>query len=150
MEIISNIALISINETLFIQLLSFLIFLFIINRIMFRPLQATIDERESHIKQINTDITDAKKKIADLINKIARHEENIKNEAFEIQAKREQNGVKEALLIIESVKKEINELKEKSEKEIAYKINEAKKYLDNEKNAISMVILEKILSRRLT
>ena len=43
MQIISNIALISINETLVVQLISFLIFLFIINRIMFRPLRTGHD-----------------------------------------------------------------------------------------------------------
>ena len=37
MEIVSKIALITINETLVIQLVSFLIFLFVINRMMFRP-----------------------------------------------------------------------------------------------------------------
>ncbi|OQY06422.1 MAG: hypothetical protein B6I22_05580 [Desulfobacteraceae bacterium 4572_123] len=61
MQIISNIALISINETLFIQLISFLIFLFIINRIMFRPLRRIIIERENHIEKINLDIIDAEK-----------------------------------------------------------------------------------------
>ena len=35
MQIVSNVALISINETLVVQLISFLIFLFVINRIMF-------------------------------------------------------------------------------------------------------------------
>ena len=34
MEIVSNIALISINETLVVQLVSFLLFVFIINRVM--------------------------------------------------------------------------------------------------------------------
>ena len=47
MQIISNIALISINETLIVQLISFLIFLFVINRIMFRPLRKTVGPRPS-------------------------------------------------------------------------------------------------------
>ena len=49
MHIVSNIALISINETLIIQLVSFLIFLFLINRIMFRPLSHVMVERENHL-----------------------------------------------------------------------------------------------------
>ena len=39
MQIVSVEALLSINETLIFQLLSFLIFLFIIKRMMFRPLR---------------------------------------------------------------------------------------------------------------
>ena len=45
MQIITNIALISINETLIVQLLSFLIFLFIINRVMIRPLRGVMSDR---------------------------------------------------------------------------------------------------------
>ena len=70
MHIISNIALITINETLFVQLISFLIFLFIINRIMFRPLQNTMSERESYIDQTNRDIADVTQELQSLTNKL--------------------------------------------------------------------------------
>ena len=49
MEIISNIALITINETLIAQLLAFLIFMFVINRLMFKPLQGVMTERQGYI-----------------------------------------------------------------------------------------------------
>ena len=52
MQIISNVALISINETVVVQLLSFLLFLYIMNRIMFRPLRNVMAQREDHLKQI--------------------------------------------------------------------------------------------------
>jgi len=45
MQIVSNVALISINETMVVQLISFLIFLFVINRVMFRPLRESMHER---------------------------------------------------------------------------------------------------------
>ena len=63
MEIISNTALISINETLIIQVLSFLIFLFIINRLMFRPLHKTIGDRERHFEDISREIDKTKKDV---------------------------------------------------------------------------------------
>ena len=63
MQIISNIALISINETLIVQVISFLIFLYIINRIMFRPLRSVTAERENHIKGIQKDIVEAENKL---------------------------------------------------------------------------------------
>ena len=52
MEVVSTIGLITINETVIIELISFLIFLFLINRIMFRPLQDIMGEREAHIEDI--------------------------------------------------------------------------------------------------
>jgi len=52
MEIISNIALISINETVVVQMLSFLVFMFILNRIMIRPLRSSANDREIYIEKL--------------------------------------------------------------------------------------------------
>ena len=48
MEIIKTNALITINETLWVQMIVFLIFMFLINRIMFRPVRRNVAEREAH------------------------------------------------------------------------------------------------------
>ena len=66
MEIVSNIALISINATMFHQLIAFLVFLFIINRIMFRPLRSVMGERESFMEKIRLDTVDATKEFEHL------------------------------------------------------------------------------------
>ena len=84
MQIISNIALISINETLFFQLISFLIFLFIINRLMFRPLQSVMVERDNHIGQIQRDILDKENEFRNLTIQLKQHESAIKEEAFKL------------------------------------------------------------------
>ena len=96
MHIISNIALITINETLFVQLISFLIFLFIINRIMFRPLQNTMSERESYIDQTNRDIADVTQELQSLTDKLQAKEMETKTRAFELQGEIEKSGKKEA------------------------------------------------------
>jgi F-type H+-transporting ATPase subunit b len=70
MEIISNIALITINATLFHQLVAFLIFLFIINRIMFRPLRSVMAERDDMIEKIKLDTMDAGETIERLNNEL--------------------------------------------------------------------------------
>ena len=67
MQIISTIAMISINETLIIQLISFLIFLFIINRIMIQPLRSVSREREAHIQKIELDTVAAEKKVEQVV-----------------------------------------------------------------------------------
>ena len=90
MEIISNIALISINETLIVQVISFLIFLYIINRIMFRPLRSVMAERENHIKDIQKDIVTAENKLDSLTDQIREQESAVKREAFAQKAKLEE------------------------------------------------------------
>ena len=56
MEIIKTTALITINETLWVQLIFFLIFLFLINRVMFRPVRRNMADREVHFLSLRQDI----------------------------------------------------------------------------------------------
>ena len=82
MQIISNVALISINETLIIQVISFLIFLFIINRIMFRPLRKVMNERETYVENVQKDIVEAENQFEDLTHQIKAQENAVRHEAF--------------------------------------------------------------------
>ena len=150
MQIISNIALLSINETLVIQVLSFLIFLFIINRIMFRPLRSAMDEREAYLKKINNEITDAKDELETIARRIEAHESAVKLEAFELNDKLEASGNKEATDIITSAREEIAGLKQNTTRQIDYQISEARDHLERESKALAMNIMEKILDRRPT
>ncbi len=150
MQIISNIALLSINETLVIQVLSFLIFLFIINRIMFRPLRSAMDEREAYLKKINNEITDAKDELETIAQRIEAHESAVKLEAFELNDKLEASGNQEATDIITSAREEIAGLKQNTTRQIDSQISEARDHLERESKALAMNIMEKILDRRPT
>ena len=149
MQIVSNIALISINETLIIQLISFLIFLFIINRIMFRPLRSTMDRRDEHIEKIRLDIVDSENKLENMTNGIKEQESKTKEEALKIKKEREQAGSLQAAEIFASTKKEIEVIREKAETEVNAQISEAAKHIKKESEALATTIIEKILDRRL-
>ena len=150
MQIISNIALLSINETLIVQLLSFLIFLFIINRVMFRPLRSTMDEREDYLKKINNEIVDAKDELETIARRIEAHESAVKLEAFGLKDKLEESGNREAAEIIASAREEIAGLKQNAASQIDLQISDARDHLKRESEALSMNIMEKILDRRPT
>jgi len=149
MHIISNIALITINETLLFQLLSFLIFLFIINRIMFRPLQSVMDNRKNHMDKIQTDTVDAIKELESLNQKLKVQESEVRTEALELKREVEESGGRQAAEIFASSKKEIETLKEKAEMEVKARIVEARKHLQKESEALAMNVMEKLLDRRL-
>lgn len=149
MQIISNIALISINETLAVQLISFLIFLFIINRIMFRPLRSVMSERDSYIEKLNLDIVDAENELENMTNQLKQHESAIKDEAFELKKELEDLGSQQAAEIFVSVRKEIETLKERAQKEVDVQISEARKDFGKESEALAVSIMEKMLDRRL-
>ena len=149
MHIISNIALITINETLFVQLISFLIFLFIINRIMFRPLQNTMSERESYIDQTNRDIADVTQELQSLTNKLQAKEMETRTQAFELQGEIEKLGKKDAVTIFASVQEEIKAKKQKAEKEVETLLSDARKNIKKESESLVVNIMECLLDRRL-
>jgi len=149
MHIISNIALITINETLIVQLLSFLIFLFIINRIMFRPLQNVMNERVSYMDKIKMDTVDTVKELEDLTKKLKKQESDVRAQAFELKRELEESGSAKSAEIFAATREEINAIKEKAEADVNVQISEAKKHLQKESEALAINIMEKLLDRRL-
>ncbi len=150
MEIISTNALISINGTLIAQLISFLILLFILNRIMFRPLQGVMGERESFIEKIKLDTENKAKELERLNLKMKALESDVRKEAFGIGRKLEEGGVQEASVIFKSTRQEIESIKEKMEAKINAQISDATKHLQKESEALAVNFMEKLLDRRLT
>lgn len=149
MEIISNIALITINATLFHQLVAFLIFLFIINRIMFRPLRSVMAERDDIIEKIKLDTTNAGETIDRLNNELKERESEVRKEAFKVQHELEEKGKQESAEIMKSTLQEIEVLKDKNEATVNAQIMEAKKDFQKESEALALNIMEKLLDRRL-
>ncbi|WP_373497828.1 hypothetical protein [Desulfococcus sp.] len=150
MQIVSNIALISINETLFVQLISFLIFMFIINRVMFKPLNATMAERDEYIQSIIQGITDTEKAVEEILADLTKREKAVKREAFDLSAKLEQEGSDKAVKVHSASMSAIAELRLKAEKQVEAQLNEAKKHLEAESEELAVRIMEKVLNRRLS
>ena len=147
MQIISNIALISINETLIVQMISFLIFLFIINRMMFRPLRKVMDERKSHIDRIQHDIDNAHSEYVKLTDQIQARENDVRNEASELRQQLTAKGQQQAAEIMASTRKEISALKTEAEKEVDHQIATARKVVQMEAEDLSSQIIATVLHR---
>jgi F-type H+-transporting ATPase subunit b len=148
MEIVSNIALVSINETVFVQLISFLIFLYIMNRVMFRPLRDTMLKRDHHVKQIQEDITHQENQLQTLKSNINERESRVRSEALEMRKKLEDSGSQEAAAIISTTRQEIEVLRKKSAQDVDSKLSEARKSLKQESEGLVSDVMEKVLDRR--
>ena len=148
MQIISNIALVSINETVIVQLISFLIFLFIINRVMFRPLRDTMLKRDQHVNRIQDDITHQENQLQALKNKIRKRESSVRNEALQMKKKLEDSGNQEAAAILSTTRQEIEGLRKKSAVDVENKVSEARKSLEKESEGLVSDVMAKVLDRR--
>ncbi len=148
MHIISNIALISINETLIVQLISFLIFMFIMNRIMFRPLNSVMQERGEYFDNIQCEIDRFEKETEEIKKQLDDIELADRKEAIALRKKLEDGSKVEVNKIYLASKKDVSQLKRKVEVEIENKITEARKFLGREAEILSLSIIDKVLSWR--
>ena len=147
MEIISTVALININETLIFQVISFLIFLFIINRIMFRPLRKVMNERETYIETVQKDIAAAEIQFEDLTNQIQAQENDVRDEAFTQKEQLEAAGSQQAAEIMASTREEINALRMEAQKDVDARISAARKHVEKESEDLAKHIIETVLYR---
>jgi F-type H+-transporting ATPase subunit b len=147
MEIISTVALININETLIFQVISFLIFLFIINRIMFRPLRKVMNERETYIENVQQDIVTAEHQFEELTNQIQAQENAVRDEAFKQKDQLEASGSQQAAEIMASTREEINALRAEAQKEVDARISAARKDVQKESEDLAKHIIETVLYR---
>lgn len=149
MEIVSNIVMVSINETLIIELISFLIFLFLINRIMFRPLREVMQQRDDHMDGLSQDIQSAQQKIKDLNQQLDEQEKAAIDEATHHRIELENDGEKQAKAILDESRQEINAIKSENQKFVDRQVADARQTLKTEAEQLAMEMMEKILDRRL-
>jgi len=149
MQIISNIALLSINETMIIQLVSFLIFVFLINRIMFQPLSSEMRKRDAYIDNIGQDIISAQQSLADITVQLKEGESKAREEASAIKTEFEHKGTLEASEIIKVAMDDVTAINTTAEAEVKAEIIEARKFFKKESEALALGIMEKVLDRRL-
>jgi len=149
MEITSTVALISINATLFAQILSFLIFLFIINRIMFRPLRDIMAKRDQTIEGMQQEIGNADAEITQIFATLEAEEQEVKKEAIAIRKGLEKDGKKVVDKIFKDTDSEIEKLRNQSKEEVQSQILDVRQHLSEESEKIARVIMEKALNRRL-
>ncbi len=149
MEIITNIALISINGTLIAQLVFFLIFLFIINRVMIQPLRRVMSEREGHLHQLKQDIDQARMDYEQLSETVKREEIEARGEAARVMLELEAAGMKEASRIVSEAQQEIEKLRTEERHQLEVKVSEARRAIGREAEALAVDIMEKVLDRRL-
>ena len=149
MQIISTTALMSINETIIIQAISFLIFMLIMNKIMFKPLKKSIAEREAYIEKIQKEMVESEKEIYDITISIKEKEQEMKNSASKLNAKYIKDAYKESDNILKKAQQDIMIMKKEAYKEIYSKLDECRKDIEMEAKKMAQFIIGNLLSGKL-
>jgi F-type H+-transporting ATPase subunit b len=148
MEVVKNIALISINATLAVQLISFLVFAYLFNRIMVRPLRQVMTERQQHTDRMDEEIVAANDAYADISHQISAQEKVARKTAIKMRDDIETEGRQSADTVIEQTRKEIDALKATAWQEADAKIKEARRQIEAESDALSDQMANCLLERR--
>jgi F-type H+-transporting ATPase subunit b len=149
-QITRAVALISINATIITQLLSFLIFMMLISRLMYRPLQEIMTERDRQFEQMKEDIKTATGDLENIRSMIDAETNKVKEEAFAVQKQLEKDAGKQSETIFSEVNAEIARLSAETQKEVDRQLVNARKGLAEESERVALALIEKVLNRRLT
>ena len=150
MEIVENVALISINATLVVQLLSFLLFMMLLNRIMIRPLRKVMKERDQYLVQVKDQIHDAHEGYAQIGEQIRQQESDTRKTALQIREEMEQAAQRSAAEVLEQTRAEIASLRAESQKQTDQQITAANQQIIDEAEALSDRMINALLDRRAT
>lgn len=148
MEVVKNVALISINATAVVQLVSFLIFMVLFNRVMVRPLRRVMTKRERFTEQMKEDIIAANAAYADIAQQIGVQEKDARKTASNMRDEIESEGRQSAGNVIEETRKEIDALKVAAWQEADTKIADARRQIEAESETLSDQMVNYLLERR--
>ncbi len=148
MEIVENIALISINTTMVVQLLSFLLFLWMFNRIMIKPLRQVMGERTSYVDQIRQQIVDADEAFQKVADQIERQERDVRKAASAIRDEIESEAHQSAMAAVGKTKVEISDLRDKAQHQVNAKIADVRLQIQTEAEALADQMVAALINPR--
>ena len=149
MEIIKTNALITINETLWVQMVIFLIFLFLINRIMFRPVRRNLAEREDHFTALRQAILALKEEMGTLFKETQAEEQRLKASTRRTVEELRQTGRQEADRLIDQALNQVKDQHLAAEKQLQATLAVARQEIEAEASHLTTSIIQHLLERRL-
>ncbi|MFC1533399.1 hypothetical protein ACFL7M_08565 [Thermodesulfobacteriota bacterium] len=140
---------ISINETLILQIIHFLILVFILNRLMFRPILGIINERARHIEDTKKDLVNIEEETKELVDRCILMEKDARKDARDETSRLKRDAFAITEKIFNDTKEEITLMREKANEEIDEQLEKAKQALHSEAEALSGEITVRVIGRRI-
>lgn len=140
--------LITINATLPLQILHFIILMLILNRLLFRPMLKIIDERHMFINKKREELERIKQDAEKLREQFLKIEEETKRKAAYERAELKQLGLEEAEKVLKESKDQVSAIKEEAERRIQKEMEKAKPVLFDQAKSVAEEIIKKIIGDR--
>ncbi len=138
---------ISIDYTLGFQIINFLLLIFILNVLLYKPILGILDKREKRLAEADAEV---KRLNGEIERKLAEYEEKARQarkEAAEQAKGSLREGSEEAKKIVDGAREEIAGLMDDFHRRMEGEIGEARRMLRSQSRTISLRIAEKVLGR---
>jgi F-type H+-transporting ATPase subunit b len=142
--------LITINATLFLQIFQFLIFMFIMDKIMFRPAREVLNERRESLFAKEQEIDRFRKEAVRLKEDLIKIETEAKLKAAQERMRQKEAAIAEAEKFFEQSRAESARIKDEAMANVQDALDKAKLELKEHVVDLADQITEKIAGRRIT
>ncbi|MGA1861712.1 hypothetical protein OWM07_02345 [Deferribacter thermophilus] len=136
---------INLDITLFLQIINFLLILFIGKKLIFDPVNETVNKRDSRINSLRKSAEEMLAEINKLKSEYEAKLAAVKKEISEYQSSVRQEAVNVATEKVSKVKSELDKKVEEARKQIEVEKEKAKVELKTEAEKLSEMIVEKII-----
>jgi F-type H+-transporting ATPase subunit b len=138
---------VSIDYTALVQIANFVLLMFILNTLLYKPILGVIEKRKEQMEKSDGEV---KRLRQDIEQKLAEYEEKVrlaKLEAMEQRNALVKEGADLAKSTIEAVRSEIPMLMEQFNAKMGREVDAARAILRSQSRKISLEIAEKVLGR---
>lgn len=140
---------ISINATLFVQVIQFLILVFILNRVMFRPILKVIRERNLYIKKRRNDIGNLEEETIRLRDEYLSRKTDARKKAAQARSEIRNAGIEKAEEFECDSRKQVAVIKTEADKEAKAEVERTMPLLQGEAATLADEIIERVIGRRM-
>jgi F-type H+-transporting ATPase subunit b len=138
---------VSLDYTILIQMANFIVLIFILNALLYKPILGIIDKRNGRISSSQDEIKLLDQKVAD---RMAAYDEKIRQAKLDAMEQKNdllKQGAEDAKNIIDAVRGDIPQVMAQYQGRMDEEIAEARRILGDHSRKISVEIAEKVLGR---
>ena len=136
-----------INSSLFIQVINFLILLFLLNILLYRPIRSILSRRNEEMNSLRDRVDGFREKSAEQQQKIEQGMVLARKEGFQEKENFKGQGVEEEKSILKEASSSAEQKMGKAKAELEKKMAEVRKTLEEHVAVFSKELAEKILGR---
>ncbi|MBN2125409.1 MAG: hypothetical protein JW821_14010 [Deltaproteobacteria bacterium] len=141
---------ISINATLVIQIIQFLILVFILNRIMFRPLLKIVRQRSEFIRKTKVEIANIEEETERLRKEFLTLQDKARADATKERTRLRAAGITESESSMKQSQKKVAAIRTEAQNKAEEEYRKTQPSLPPEASALADEIAERVIGRRIT